>query len=214
VDEHERVVQHDLHPLGVGHEVGRQVAAVELHALDHVELARHRLGLLDRDDALLAHLLHGVGDHVADRLVAVGRDGADLGDLLLALGRLGLLLERLDDGDDGGLDPALDVHRVDAGRDQAGALGEQRLGQHGGGGGAVAGGVGGLGGDLAHHLGAHVLELVLQLHLLGDGHAVLGDRGRAPRLLDHDVAAARAERDLHRVGEDVEALGDLAASLG
>ena len=31
------------------------------------------------------------------------------------------------------------------------------------------------GGDLAHHLRAHVLELVLELDLLGDGDAVLGD---------------------------------------
>src|SRR5207248_7378137 len=60
------------------------------------------------------------------------------------------------------------------------------------------------------HLRTHVLELVLDLDFLRDGDAVLGHRGRAPRLLDHDVAAARAEGDLHRVGEQIEALGDLA----
>jgi len=31
----------------------------------------------------------------------------------------------------------------------------------------------------AHHLGAHVLELVFKLDFLGDGDAVLGDSGRA-----------------------------------
>src|SRR5690606_32412091 len=55
------------------------------------------------------------------------------------------------------------------------------------------------------------LELVLELDLLGDGDAVLGDRGGAPRLLDDDVAATRAEGDLHRVGEGVDALHDLRA---
>ena len=60
------------------------------------------------------------------------------------------------------------------------ALVEDGLGEDGGGGGAVAGDVGGLGGDLLDHLGAHVLVLVLQLDLLGDGDAVLGD-GRASR---------------------------------
>ena len=60
-------------------------------------------------------------------------------------------------------------------------------------------------GDLAHHLRAHVLELVLELDLLGDGDAVLGDRRRAEALLDDDVAALGAERDLHRVGERVDA---------
>ena len=54
---------------------------------------------------------------------------------------------------------------------------KMRLGEHGRGGGAVAGHVGGLGGDLAHHLRAHVLERVLELDLLGHRHAVLGDGG-------------------------------------
>jgi hypothetical protein len=40
----------------------------------------------------------------------------------------------------------------------------------------------GLGGDLAHHLRAHVLELVLKLDFLGDGDTVLGDARRAKRL--------------------------------
>ena len=81
---------------------------------------------------------------------------------------------------DGLLDAALDVHRVGAGGDVLDALAVDRLGEHGGGGGAVTGDVGGLGRDLAHHLGAHVLERVLELDLLGDGDAVLGD-GRASR---------------------------------
>ena len=41
--------KHHLHALGVGHEVGREVAAVELHALDHVERGLHALGLFDGD---------------------------------------------------------------------------------------------------------------------------------------------------------------------
>src|SRR5205807_51119 len=76
---------------------------------------------------------------------------------------------------------------------------------NGGGGGAVAGGVGGLRGDLAHHLRAGVLELVLQLDLLGHGDAVFGDGRRAELLLDDHIAAARSERDFDRVGELVDA---------
>ena len=72
-------------------------------------------------------------------------------------------------------------------------------GEHGRGGGAVAGNVVGLRGDLAHHLRAHVLELVFELDLLGDGDAVLGDARRAVGLVEHDVAALRTERHLHRV---------------
>ena len=71
----------------VGHEVRREVAAVELHALDDVELAGQRLGLFDRDHAFLADLLHRLGDHLADLGVAVRADRADLRDVFLALGR-------------------------------------------------------------------------------------------------------------------------------
>ena len=86
-----------------------------------------------------------------------------------------------------------------------GALADDRLGQHGRGRGAVAGLVAGLRGDLAHHLRAHVLELVGELDLLGDGDAVLGDARRAERLVEHDVAALRAQRHLDGVGENVDA---------
>jgi hypothetical protein len=71
------------HLVGVGDEVGREVAAVELHAFDDVEFGLGGLGFFDRDDAFVADLLHRLGDHVADGfLVAVGRDGADLGDFV------------------------------------------------------------------------------------------------------------------------------------
>ena len=44
-------------------------------------------------------------------------------------------------------------------------------------------------------------------------HAVVGDRGGAPLLLEHDVAALRAERHLHGVGELVHAALEAAAGL-
>ena len=87
-------------------------------------------------------------------------------------------------------------------------------GEHRRGGGAVAGDVAGLRGDLAHHLGAHVLELVGELDLLGDGDAVLGDARRAVGLLEHDVAALGAERDLHGIREDFDAAEHLVARIG
>ncbi len=81
---------------------------------------------------------------------------------------------------DGLLDPALEPSGL-CRRDRLEPLVEDGLGQHGGGGGAVAGHVGGLAGDLLHHLRTHVLVVVVELDLLGHGHAVLGD-GRAPKL--------------------------------
>ncbi len=124
VQEDVGVLELGHHLLGVGDEVRRQVAAVELHALDHVELGLERLGFLDGDDALVADLLHRLGDHVADHLLAIGGDGADLGDLVGGLDLLRARFEILDHFDDGEVDAALEVHRVHAGGHQLGALPE------------------------------------------------------------------------------------------
>ena len=139
------------------------------------------LGLFDGDDAFLADLLHRLGD------ASCRSSSSPLAQMVptwamssLSLVGLGELLQLGDDGRDGLVDAALEVHRVVARGDELEALAVDRLGEHGGGGGAVAGDVGGLGGDLLDHLRAHVLELVLELDLLGDGDAVLGDR-RASR---------------------------------
>jgi hypothetical protein len=115
-------------------------------------------------------------------------------------------LDGLDHGLGGLLDAALEEHRVGAGGHVLQALGDDRLRQHRGGGGAVAGDVVGLGGRFLQKLGAHVLEGVLQLDLLGHGHAVVGDGGRAPLLVQRDVAALGAQRGLHGVGQGVASL--------
>ena len=80
MDQDDGVFENGFHALGIGDEVGREVAAVELHAFDDFQLGLHRLGFFDGDDAVFADLLHGFGNDVADGLVVVGRDGADLGD--------------------------------------------------------------------------------------------------------------------------------------
>ncbi len=162
------------------------------------------LRFFDRDHAVLADLLHRVGDDVADGLIAVGRNGADLRDHL-AGNRLRELLHFFDGHFDGLLDAALQRHRVRAGRNGLHAFAEDRLRQNGGGGGAVAGHVGGLRRHFAHHLRAHVLERILQLDFLGHRDAVLGDVRSAELLLQDHVAALGAEGDLHRVGQLVDA---------
>ncbi len=111
-----------------------------------------------------------------------------------------------DDRGDGAVDATLDAHRVVPGFDEAETLRVDRLREHGRGGGAVAGLVARLRGDLADHLRADVLELVEELDLLRDGHAVLGDDGRAVALLDDDIATLGAERHLDGVGEGVDAV--------
>ena len=114
----------------------------------------------------------------------------------------------VDDGLDGLLDAALELHRVGAGGDHLQAFAVDRLREHRRRRRAVAGRVGRLARDFAHHLRAHVLERVLEVDLLGHRHAVLGDGGGAELLVDDDVAALGAERDLDRVGQGVDAAED------
>ena len=205
VNEDIGILEHALHPLGVGHEVGREIPAVELHALDDVELGVCGFRFLDGDDSVLADLLHSLRDEVADHLVVVRGDRRDLGDLLPVLGRLRELFELLDDRVHRSLDPALEPHRVGARGHVLQALAVDRLGEHGRCRRPVTGDVGSLGRDFLQHLRAHVLVLVLQLDLLGDRDPVLGDGRAAELLVDDDVAALRAERGLDGLSHDVEA---------
>jgi hypothetical protein len=102
------------------------------------------------------------------------------------------------------VDPALERHRVGPGADRTQPLVDHRLRQHGRRRGAVPGDVVRLGRDLLGELSAQVLVRVLQLDLTGDGHAVVGDGGSAPLLVDDYVAALGAQRHLDGVREAVD----------
>ena len=109
-------------------------------------------------------------------------------------------------GVDSLLDAALEVDRVGASGDVLETVAEDRLGQHGRRGGAVAGCVTGLAGDLAHHLGAHVLVGILEIDFLGHSHTVLGDGRRTEFLVENHVAALGSEGHLDRLGQGANAL--------
>ena len=169
------------------------------------------LPFLDGDDAVLADLVHHLGDDLADFGVRRA-DGGDGRDLLAVVDGARLLLDLGDDRLDGGLDAALDDHRVGPGGHDAQALADERLAEHDRGGRAVAGDVVGLGRDFLEELGAHVLERIVELDVTGDRHAVVGDRRRAELLVEDDVAALGADRDLDGVGEVVDAPLERATS--
>ena len=84
VDQDDRVLELGDHLVGVGDEVRAEIAAIELHAIDHFGLGHEPLVLLDGDDALVADLLHRFGDLRADLGLAVRSDRADLANLLRA----------------------------------------------------------------------------------------------------------------------------------
>src|SRR6266568_2298578 len=118
VQEYVRVLKHRNMLFGVVEEIRGQIPPVELHAFDHFELALQAFAVLDRDHAFFSDLVHGVRNDLADRLVRVSRNGANLRDLLAGSARLGELLQFLDYGDHRLVDAAFQIHRVHAGRDE------------------------------------------------------------------------------------------------
>ena len=147
-------------------------------------------------------------------VVVVGRDGGhllNLGDV--GADRLALLAQRVHDNADGLVDTALEVHRVGAGGNVLQTHADDGLSQHRSGGRTVTRIVVGLRSDLADHLGAHVGECILELHLLGHSHAVLGNLRRTELLVDNHVATLRAQRHLHGVRQRVDTLLEELARL-
>lgn len=142
--EDERVLELNLLGLGVGNKVWGDEAAVEAHTLGDLELIVQGLALLDGDDTLLANLLHGVGNELANVGIAVGGDGSDLGNLLAGGDVPLVLLEELNNGIDSGLDAAAQVHGVAAGSHVLDSLGEDGPREDGSGRGTVAGNLVGL----------------------------------------------------------------------
>ncbi|CAH0019690.1 unnamed protein product [Clonostachys rhizophaga] len=171
-EENQRVLKLDLLGLGVGDEVGRDESTVESHTLSDLELILHSLALLDGDDTLLADLLHGIGYHLAEVVVAIGTDGSNLSDLLAGGDVTLVVLEKLDDSVDSSLDTTAQVHGVATGGNVLDSLGENGTAEDGGSGGTVTGNFVGLGGDVLEKTGTEVLELVLENDGLGNGDTV------------------------------------------
>ena len=128
-----------------------------------------------------------------------------MGDLLLLADLACAGKQHVRGGRGRGVDALLERDRVGARGHRTTARPHHGLGEHGGRGGAVTGHVVGLGRYFLGELCAQVLVAVFELHLPRDGHAVVGDGGSAPLLVDDDVAPTRAQRHLHGVREVVHA---------
>ena len=78
------------------------------------------------------------------------------------------------------------------------------LGKNGCGRGAITGDVIGLLGNFLHQFGADALKRIFEVDFLGDRHAVFGDRGSSPLLVEDNVAALGAKRDLDGVSQKIQ----------
>src|SRR5699024_9392880 len=66
--------------LFLGSEAWRQLALVKRHAFGDIHAGLNRLGLLDGNNAVLAHLVYNTSEHFAD-LWLTGRHGSNLRNL-------------------------------------------------------------------------------------------------------------------------------------
>ena len=107
MQQHEGILEHGGLTFRRVDEVGREIAAVKLHAFHDFEFVVEALAVFDRDDAFLADLFHGLGNDVADFSIGVRADGADLSYFLVGRGGLGELLEFSNRGGHGLVDAAL-----------------------------------------------------------------------------------------------------------
>src|ERR1700730_3676262 len=128
----------------------------------------------------------------------------DLGDLVIGRDLPRVLSDIIDDDAYRHIDTALQIHRVHAGDHRFRALMDDRLRENGRRGGAVAGELAGLHGNLLEHLGAHILKPIGEFDFFGDRNAVLADSGRSVRFVEKDISTFRSQCDLDRVCECVD----------
>ena len=146
-------------------------------------------------------MFHGVGQDVADFVIAVRSNSTDLSDRLLVFALNGHGLELGNDLLDSLVHAALHVDWVNPCDNSLEAFDVDRFGENCGGGGSVTGGIGSLAGDFTNHTGTHVFELVFEFDFTSNRYTVLGHGRRAKALLDDDVSSAGSERHSHGSGE-------------
>ncbi len=201
MDQDIRIIQIDLHALGVGHEVRREISLIELHPLDHVQSCLDAFRLLHRDGPILTDLVHGLSDDITDFTVPVGRHGGDLGDLVA----VGNLLRNFGQTTHDSLrslhDPPLQADGISSGSHVAQTFLVDGLGKHGCGSGSVSGHIGGLTRDLTDELGSHVFVRIFEIDLLGHRNTVFGDSWGPEFLVEDHVPSSWSESGFHRSGQ-------------
>ncbi len=110
-----RVIQFGSHFVSICDEVRRQVTAVKLHAFNNIQLAVEAFGFFNCDNAFIADLLHGFGNHVTDGNLTIGRNSANLCDLFITFNFLGTFFQIAKSNFDSFVNTALEIHWVHSG---------------------------------------------------------------------------------------------------
>ena len=136
-----------------------------------------------------------------------------MSDFSFGFDRLGQLLDFRNCHLDSLVDAAAQNHRIGSGSDITQSFLDHGLSEDGGGGGAVASIIVGLGADFANELGACIFQMIFQFDFFGDGDAIIDDLRCAELLFQNDVATSRSKRDLDGVRHLVDTALESAAGL-
>src|SRR4029453_1630341 len=212
VYEDKRILQDTLHAVLVGYEIGREIAAIELHTFDKFKLPAHGLGFFDRDHAVTPDLFDRFREQIADLLVAVSRNGCYVGDVFLAFDFLAQPTDFFHRRRHRQVNTALEAHRIRPRSNVFQSFTKDRLCQDSGGRGPITRDVGGLARNFTHHAGSDILIFICKLDFLGDRDPVLGYHGRTKFLREQYITSLGSEGNFHRICQDIHASQDRAAS--
>ena len=182
------VIENRFHLVHIRCHICRDITSVKLHTFYQIQLGLHGLRLFDGDNTVTADFFHCVRNQLSYFVIPCGNSGHSR-NMLLAV----YLLAHLGNGLNSTVGSLFHTFSQDNGicacRKILHARIDHRLSQNGCGGSTVTCHVIGLGSHFLHQLGAHIFECVLQLDLLCDGNAVVGDQGSAERLIQYYVSS-------------------------
>src|SRR6185437_11739122 len=78
VDQDVRILKHSFHPLRIGNKIRRQITTIKLHSFHNFQLRLKRLRLFNRDNTILADLLHSLSNNVPNGSVIISRNSPHL----------------------------------------------------------------------------------------------------------------------------------------
>ena len=171
------------------------------------------LAVFNGDNAFLADFFHGFGNDVANFMIGVSRNSANLSNFLAGSCRLAEGVELFDGSGNSFVDTALQIHRAHTGGNILHAFVNDSLSQNGSCRCTVTGVVAGLGSNFFNHLSAHVFKLVFQFNFFCNRNTVFGDCRTAESAFENNVAAFRSESYLNGIGKNVNAVDHTGTSV-
>ena len=171
------------------------------------------LTVFNSDNAFLTDFFHGFGNDVADFMVRVSRNSADLSNFLAGSCRLAERVELFDGSCNSFVDTAFQIHRAHTGGNILHAFVNDGLSQNSSGRCTVSGVVAGLGSNFLNHLSAHVFKLVFQFNFFCNRNTVFSDSRAAESAFENNVAAFRSESYFNGIGKNVNAVDHTGTSV-